>query len=298
MKLPKKISHLVICLFSYILTTLTVTSLAETDILLNWSFESRDYSKIVRQYQKYQCSSSEEYINNSLFRFVSSPVRAGQYAMRHYVRDCDERSELAIENGFFKQNKEYWIGWSIYIPSEFRVPGNRDHTIIQQMGYNWQDQGRGKTLYMCNGKVIEDGKIVKTRGAPGSEMRLSPDGKNIIYRLKTYSHQDREGRYIFECKEFSLPSKTDTWQDFVLYLNLDKDPQKSRTKLWKDGTLYIDEPGPHIAPHRENLGFWKIGAYLGHPGNGEALLYTDELKIGGKNSSYQQVSPSSHPDPN
>lgn len=293
MKTYREFRHLLTLLFLGVLSALAVTSLAEANTLLNWNFESGDYSKIVRQYQEHQCNSSEGYINNSLFRFVSSPVRAGKYAMRHYVRDCDERSELAIEDGFFKQNNEYWIGWSIYVPSGFRVPGNRDHTIIQQMGYNWQDQGRGKTLYMCNGKVIEDGKIIKTHGAPGSEMRLSPDGTNITYKLKTYSHQDNEGRYIFECKDFSLPSKTDTWQDFVLYLNLDKDPQKSRTKLWKDGILYIDEPGPHIAPHRDRLGFWKIGAYLGHPGNGEALLYTDELKVGGKNSSYQQVHPSS-----
>jgi hypothetical protein len=77
-----------------------------------------------------------------------------------------------------------------------------------------------------------------------------------------------------------------------MYLNLSSDPKKARVKLWKDNQLYIDEAAKLLPPGVSQMGDWKIGAYTGEPGNGERTLYTDELRVGNQDSSYDEISPS------
>ncbi|MDJ0577664.1 MAG: hypothetical protein QNJ65_21200, partial [Xenococcaceae cyanobacterium MO_234.B1] len=60
------------------------------------TFDEGKYDLIYRQYQNNQCSQDSDYLNNSLFKFVSSPVRSGRLAMQHYIKNCDERSEIGI----------------------------------------------------------------------------------------------------------------------------------------------------------------------------------------------------------
>ncbi len=268
---------------------------SSADIILTNTFDEGKYDLIYRQYQNNQCSQDSDYLNNSLFKFVSSPVRSGRLAMQHYIKNCDERSEIGIRHGFFKADQEYWIGWSYFIPKDFIKPviGEPDYTLIQQMGYvqSWVDQREGVTLFECNRKSIRDGKLKKTSGAPGSHMSISPRGDTFNYTISFYKGMDREGRYIFGCKNFTIPARLNEWEDFVMNIKPSSDSEQGFVKIWKNGKLYINERVALLRPGVNIMGAWKIGAYVGDPGHGERLLYTDELRVGNANSSFEAVSP-------
>lgn len=265
------------------------------DLIFTNTFDEGKYDLIYRQYQKQQCSKNSDYLNNSLFKFVSSPVRSGKLAMRHNIKNCDERSEIGIRHGFFQENHEYWIGWSYFIPQDFIKPvvGEPDYTLIQQMGYvaAFRDQRNGTTLFECNRKLLRDGKLKRTSGAPASYMGISPHGDMFNYTITFYKGMDREGRYLFGCKNFNIPARLNEWEDFVMNFKPSSESEQGFVKIWKNGKLYFDEKVALLRPGVKTMGAWKIGAYVGDPGHGERLLYTDELRVGNVNASFEVVSP-------
>lgn len=270
---------------------------SSADLILSNTFDEGKYDLIYRQYQKKQCSENPDYLDNSLFKFVSTPVRSGRLAMQHHIKNCDERSEIGIPHDFFQEDQEYWIGWSYFIPQDFIEPvlGEPDYTLIQQMGYKlaFRDQQQGVALFECNRKINRDGKL-KTAGAPGSHMSISPSGDTFNYTVSFYKGMDREGRYIFGCKNFSIPARLDQWEDFVMHIKPSSDPEQGFVKIWKNDRLYINESIALLHPNVNSMGTWKIGAYVGDPGHGERLIYTDELRVGNKSSSLEAVSPSNY----
>lgn len=277
---------------------LTLSSTAEAKIIKQYTFENQSFDGVSLQYQDKTCSKSRAYIQGKLFSIVGQPARKGRYALQHHVKNCDERSELVIPRSFFKKDKEYWIGWSNYFPKNFIKPGKKSYTIIQQMSYidGWIDQGSGKTLYECHRKLnkLKDGRPgLRTIGAPGSDMMISSSGDKFTYKLKYYKGRDNKGRAIFGCKSFEIPAEVDKWQDFVMHVKFSDNSNQGLIRLWKNGELYMDEKVALMPPWKDKMDAWKIGAYVGDPGHGERLLYTDELKVGDSTSSYQEVSPGS-----
>lgn len=284
-------------IFKFLLLTSIIVLLpgnSSADIILTNTFDDRGYDNIYRQFQSHQCSSNSDYLNNSLFKFVTSPVRAGKLAMQHHIRNCDERSEIGIPHGVLRENQEYWIGWSYFIPTGFLKPvsGEPDRSIIQQMLYqaSFRDQRNGVTLFECNGKSLRDGTL-RTRGVPGSYMTISPSGDRFDYTVAFYQGRDNEGRYVFGCKNFSIPARLNEWDDFVMNVQPASDPEQGFVKIWKNGKLYVNERVALLRPGVSAMGAWKIGVYVGDPGHGERLLYTDELRVGNANSSFEEVSP-------
>ena len=267
---------------------------SSADITFTNTFDEGRYDLIYRQYQSKQCSQSSDYLNNSLFKFVLSPVRSGKLAMQHHIKNCDERSEIGIRHGFFKKDQEYWIGWSYFIPKDFikRVEDKPNYTLIQQMGYvaSFIDQRKGVALFECNRKILRDGESIKTSGPPGSRMSISPRGDKFNYTVTFYKKMDREGRYIFGCKNFSIPARLNEWEDFVMNIKPSSDSEQGFVKIWKNGKLYINERIALLRPGVNSMGVWKIGVYVGDPGHGERLLFTDELRVGNANSSFEAVS--------
>ncbi|MGV2829118.1 heparin lyase I family protein [Myxosarcina sp. GI1(2024)] len=264
------------------------------DIILSTTFDEGNYEQIYRQYQKEQCRQDSDYLDNSLYRFVSAPVRSGKLAMQHHTKNCDERSELGINPGLLKEGEEYWIGWSYYIPANFNQPvsGKSDYTIVHQMFYgaSFRDQRSGVTLFECNQKSTRNGKLT-TRGSPGSHMSISPQGDTFGYGVTFYKGRNSQGRYLFGCKNISIPARLDQWEDFVMHLKPSSDPERGFVKIWKNGELYVNERVALLRPGVNIMGAWKIGIYVGDPGHGERMLYTDELRVGNANSSFEAVSP-------
>ncbi len=267
------------------------------NIIWTNTFDDEVFDNTYRQFQSQQCSSSSDYIDNSLFKFVTAPVRSGRLAMQHYVQNCDERSEVGIPDGILKENQEYWIGWSYFFPTGFlkSVDGEPDRSIVQQMFYqaSFIDQRKGTTLFACNGKSTRGG-ILRTRGVPGSYMTIAPDGSTFNYVVAFYQGQDSQGRYIFGCKNFSIPARIDEWEDFVVNVRPASDSEQGFVKIWKNGELYVNEKVALLRPGVSAMGAWKMGVYVGDPGHGERLLYTDELRVGNENSSFEEVSPQNY----
>lgn len=264
------------------------------EIILTNTFEEGKYTHLYRQYQEKQCSQNTDYLNHSLFKFVTSPVRGGKLAMRHQVKNCDERSEVGISHGFFQENHEYWIGWSYFIPQDFIKPvvGQPDYTIVQQMLYqsSFRDQHNGVTLFDCNQKSTKKGKLI-TKGVPGSYMTISPLGNLFDYHVNFYQGRDSQGRYIFGCKKISIPARHNQWEDFVMNIKPSSDSGQGFVKIWKNGKLYVNEEVALLRPGVQSMGAWKMGVYVGNPGHGDRLLYTDELRVGNANASFAAVSP-------
>lgn len=264
------------------------------NIIWQNNFDDQVFDNTYRQYQSQQCSSTSDYIDNSLFKFVTSPVRSGKLAMQHHVQNCDERSEIGVPDGIMKENQEYWIGWSYFFPTNFlrAVDGEPDRSIVQQMFYqaSFLDQRKGTALFTCNGKSTRGG-ILRTRGVPGSYMTIAPDGSTYDYVVSFYQGQDSQGRYIFGCKNFSIPATINQWEDFTINLLPASNSETGFIKIWKNGELYVNEKLALLRPGVRAMGAWKMGVYVGDPGHGERLLYTDELKVGDENSSLEEVSP-------
>ncbi|MGL5795798.1 MAG: heparin lyase I family protein [Waterburya sp.] len=267
---------------------------ALANLILTNTFDDKSYDNIERQYQSHQCSQTSDYLDNSLFKFVTSPVRGGKFAMQHHIKNCDERSEIEIPDGFFKENQQYWLGWSYFFPNGFLKPvsGRPDYSIIHQMFYqaSSRDQRSGVTLFECNPKSTKGGKLT-TKGAPGSHMTISPQGDKFNFTVTYYKGKDSEGRYIFGCKNFSMPAKLNKWEDFVMNFKPSSNSEQGFVKVWLNGKLYINEKVALLRPGVKAMGNWKIGGYVGDPGNGERLFYTDELKVGDQSSSLEEVSP-------
>ncbi len=289
-------------IFQFLLLSSIISSIivllarnSSADIILTNTFDDEIYDNVYRQFQSHQCSQNSNYLDNSLFKFVTSPVRSGRLAMQHQIKNCDERSEIGIRHGFFNKDQEYWIGWSYFIPKDFIKPilGQPDYTLIQQMGYvkSWVDQREGVAVFECNRKSIRYGKLDKTSGAPGSHMSISPRGDTFDYTITFYKGMDREGRYIFGCNNFSIPARLNEWEDFVMNVQPSSDSEQGFVKIWKNGKLYVNEKVALLHPEVNVMAAWKIGVYVGNPGHGERLLYTDELRVGNANSSFEEVSP-------
>lgn len=266
-----------------------LSSPSEAAIVRQYDFESGNYNGVIRQYQDKTCSSSSNYIDNSLFDIVPSPGGRSGNAVKHNLENCDERSELVVPRGTFSLDKEYWIGWSMFLPSSHNIPGRESYTITQQMGFSntcWQNSNGAN----CNNLIKKpDGTITPKVGSPIHALLPSVDGTSLKYDLYNYLSTDSSGRHLFEKKEFFMPSQPNQWQDFVMYLNLSNDKSVARFKLWKNDKLYIDQAVRLLPPGVTGLGDWKIGAYNGEPGNGERTLYTDELRVGDFQSTYLDV---------
>ncbi len=72
------------------------------------------------------------------------------------------------------------------------------------------------------------------------------------------------------------------------------DSDQGFVKIWKNGELYVNEKVALLRPGVSAMGAWKMGVYVGDPGHGERLLYTDELRVGNENSSFEEVSPQNY----
>lgn len=288
MRLSLRLIKAIFCAGSISVFCAVGFSEVRAEIIKLYTFESGNFSGIGRHYQDRHCSA----VDGGLFRVVTAPVRAGRYASRHAITNCDERSELVIPKNFFRKDNEYWIGWSYYIPTEFHRPGKKSYTVIQQMMSYTDvhiDQRSGQTLFECNRRTTRNGREI-TVGAPASEMTVSASGTQFTYQLKYYRGQDSQSRYIFGCRDYRFAAETDRWQDFVMHVKFTSD-REGFIRMWRNGQLIVDERVALIPPDKEAMGSWKVGLYVGNPGNGERLLYIDEIRVGDASSSYEEVMP-------
>jgi hypothetical protein len=265
-----------------------------SNIIKQYDFEDESFSKVKRQHGDNNCSTSRDHIDNSLFKIVPSPGGRSGKSVKHHIKNCDERSEIEIP-GRLPDEQTLWIGWSHYLPSDFfkPYPGQTKwtHNLIQQMGWRglFLEQNSGQTIVECNQKIVQNG-VERTIGAPGSFMSITGGSQVYNYHLRYYKGKDSKGRHLIGCKSFTMPVVLNQWEDFVMQANFSSDPNRGFLKIWKNDKLYFNEKIALMRPGIDEM-TWKIGAYVGNPGHGERTIYTDEIRVGNQNSSFQEVAP-------
>ncbi|MES1026191.1 heparin lyase I family protein [Gloeocapsa sp. BRSZ] len=121
---------------------------------------------------------------------VSSPIRAGQQAFRHWVDRCGERAEFATDRTNI--GSTYWYGWSMLIPDE-QLSDSYD--ILAQWATYPTPRNGG---FEC--------------GANGSYIVRS--GNSVAFKL-----QHKGDRTDIDCQHFPLVELSEIrgkWVDYVM----------------------------------------------------------------------------------
>jgi hypothetical protein len=201
---------------------------------------------------------------------VDSPRRAGSKGFRHYVPSGSNRAEFAGNR--VAVGKTYWYGWSFMHPSSPSIP-SEGHTILSQ----WFVGNRPASDWPCGGA----GHKVSAR-----------DGE-LVFNLQ-YS---TSGGSAITCKTFNLATFDqikDKWVDIVVNAKWTANTD-GFVKLWiriggDSGTWVqkINYTGRSQASGSDGP-YFKYGAYTDK--NGPRVVYTDEYRLHGSSSGFDDVAP-------
>lgn len=195
-------------------------------------------------------------------------------SIRHSLWHCDERSEIAVYNDTLKTEigDERWYGWKYYWPEDFDFSSGG---IIGQFPAYPPKLGRKMRNDGCSGA--------------GTDLRLNGHNVELTFQRPT------DERDIL-CTHHTIAADVTkgVWHSIVVHAKWTGN---------KDGFIEIYWDGVKTVSLKNQPTFWddedkgpyfKHGAYKGDPGwkgTEPYVLYTDDLRIGDKNSSYSQVCP-------
>jgi hypothetical protein len=191
---------------------------------------------------------------------TSKYVRKGKYAMESRVSGSTRntfRTEAVLpgsaQNMVF--DRDYWIGFSIYLPQGWTVPEKME--ILAQIHRAHPTGQPAFALYSGSGEW----KIRSNWS----------DGKEIWTLDSVYEDVGR-------------------WTDFVIHYK-PSDTSSGVLKVWKDGTLVASRSGPNTV--RDSKGpYFKLGIYKGKYSAPPKSVYHDELRIAsGSDAGYEDVAP-------
>jgi len=212
------------------------------------------------------------------------PARAGKHAMRTSLdRRQDQVSyRTEVSGPKAKIGKEYWYGFSIYLPEDYRP--DRIWEIVAQWhgvpdfdaGENWRNPVMA--LSTTNGRWSWVSRWDAKRNTFASGKREYGGARD--YDLGPY----RQG----------------VWTDWVIHVKWSYEPD-GVLQVWKNGARLIDQKGPNAFNDRHGP-FFKMGLYKGwrdpnRPGDAVSrrVLYHDEFRMGGSGASYDDVAPGPEP---
>jgi hypothetical protein len=223
---------------------------------------------------KLSVSSEQKRAGNKSYKFA---FKAGTTDYEHGTK----RVELRLSKkpfGYFQFNKEYWVGYSIYIPSNFMQPtgwaiAGQWHKMLEAGQTDCDQAPRPE-----NPAVSEpfSAHFKGTDAAPrlsvkitGQSQRCQPDG--YTYR-----------------KSFDSPKlKKGQWNDVVIHTIFSYN-KKGLTQMWLNGEKFIDIK--EINAHNDELPHYlKLGFYGSSKKN--HTVYYDEIRVGDASSSYAEVAP-------
>jgi hypothetical protein len=195
------------------------------------------------------------------------------------AQGAGKRVELVLRAEPFKHfefGKEYWIGYSMYIPSNFRVPtswglSGQFHKVVEGTACDQAPRPQNPAVRQpfLNHFAGSDADPHMDLEITGQSQPCQPNGY-------TYKHT------------FSSPSlQKGKWNDIVYHIIFRYD-RPGMTQMWLNGLQYVNlsEINAHNDPEAP---YFKLGFYgtssLNH------VLYFDEIRVGGADSSYAKVAP-------
>lgn len=206
---------------------------------------------------------------------VKQPVRSGAAAFRHVAQTNGDATEFVIPAAAI--GDERWCGWSTQLPADFAHRGR-------------------STLLM---RLVEPSSVKPgTAQCPVAMSSLEINAKGqVVFHLHAPS-EDGSGT---KCRAFTLAPNVaparGKWFDLVLHAKW-TNTSEGFVELWvkqHDNNYFqlVDYRGPTCSNHEGGPEF-RIGAHVTYEqpaASTEAVVLTDELRVGDANSSFDEVAP-------
>lgn len=216
--------------------------------------------------------------------------RAGKYMMRTYLNretsDTNFRTEARLINQDFDKGKEYWLGISVYLPKDWNLnygDWTSEGIVWQFHDYSFQN-ANWRAILPLTLRHSQEGWEIRNSFFPNHPVNKAKGLGN----LKTFAK--------------TAPYKLGQWNDFVVNVKFSGAQSANDTngfmKVWINGQQVLNESGQNYFGEQTNGPYFKFGLYNSRwkyrdewTGPSSRLLYHDELRVGGANSSFTEVSP-------
>ncbi len=180
-------------------------------------------------------------------------------------------SPTLIQN--FPRNKEFWIGYSIFIPADFKTPYNPSNH-----GATMQFHSSGDA---CDNSVSNGPTCTFFYRPELGRWRFGIQG--VVAECTAYT-KDRAVAYYFNY----MPGQ---WHDVVMNFKFDwRAYNNPFFKVWVNGEQVVNDQGINCWNDTRGPRF-HIGIYA-QAIEQDIIVFFDEIKIGDANSSYAEVAPS------
>ena len=269
----------------------TLVSASDANLLFLGDFDgsdplrdSRDSTKVYNR----ECPLSDSCVP------VTSPVRGGSRAFKLTLRESDPmvhngtRAEIGRDTGASaRQHTEQWYGFSMYLPETWAIDYQAGEVIAQWHSPNTDEDAANQpgkspplSLYL-NGDSFKIANIW--------------DPKVVTIGNDPTIGEPKGGRATLW--EGSVSALRGRWVNWVFHVKWNYDGN-GFVHVWKDGQLIASRLGPNTYNDQGTI-FFKYGVYKwgwnNSNGSGNTVktrvLYVDELRMGGSNSSRAEVEP-------
>ena len=208
--------------------------------------------------------------------------RKGKYALKSFLdrlkSEKSYRTELSLKGISAERGKDYWYGFSIYLPEDF-VSDNIWEILAQWHGIPDEDLGES------NENLNPPLSLQSTNG----EWKLS----SIWDSRQVTDKKNYEGKRSYKLGAYQRGA----WTDWVFHIRWSPD-SKGLLQVWQNGKKVVDTAGP-IGFNDKRGPYFKLGIYKGWddryepPGNvGVRTVYHDEIRVAsGPDATYADVAP-------
>ena len=206
---------------------------------------------------------------------TSSLSRTGTYAMESSIEPGEIRSE--VEGPWATVGREYWYGFSIFLPEDFIVNDNWE-ILAQWHGYPDFDIGedwRSPVMALLTSN-------------PNLSSSWAKWTLNLRYDSKRNTFESGE-RVYDGVETFELGSyETGVWTDWVFHVRWSYESD-GLLEIWKNGVKILYYEGPNAFNDAEGP-YFKMGIYTADVPY-TRIVYHDEFRMADANSTYEDVAP-------
>lgn len=217
-----------------------------------------------------EVSSERARAGSSSYKFTQKPYPTTESHVELLMNARNLTGDKFIRN--FPYNREYWIGYSIYLPADFKTP--------------YKSSNNGLTMQFHNSPDYPDCDNIYTTGPIGACF---------------YSKVEREWRWIIggdpapcstgftDVRGHKVQYTPGQWHDIVLHFKFDyRSSNNPFYHVWVNGVKVVTDYGINCYNDAKGPRF-HIGIYS-QAENG-LVVYYDEVRVGDSNSSYAEVAP-------
>ena len=206
---------------------------------------------------------------------TSDLSRSGKYAMKVQIGPGENRSEVSGPSS--DVNKEYWYGFSIFLPKDFTV--NENWEILAQwhgcpdfgIGEDWRSPVMALLTHNPN---FSSSWAAWTLNLRWDSKRNTQESGETVY----------EGTETFELGAY----ETGVWTDWVFHVRWSYESD-GFLEIWKNGVKILYYEGPNC--FNDAYGpYFKMGIYASKVKDNR-IVYHDEFRMADKNGTYTDVAP-------